>query len=225
MRKIYFIGFIITIGIAGIYFLNRNKMAPPAEIAFNSEVGTLVDIKTSDYNRYILTKNTFKYYLLHKIKEFGEFTSTDNYSEQSIYLSNSGEWWIIKFAETADFYAYHNLLRWLLEYKTIDDFPFFSIGFAKHKTDSEQDYIFYLDSSVPVADTAIGAFKNGNAFYIDLPDAGGMNGFVIVTKELKISFDDYIRETVINEGLDIIDIDSLNYTEHKIKMGEYIKGI
>lgn len=200
-------------------------MVPPAELTLNSEVGTLVEIQSSDYNRYILTKNTSKDYLLQKVKEFGEFTSTDNNSEQNIYLSNYGEWWILKVGKMVDFYAYHNLLRWLHDNKTIDDFSIFSIGFAKHETNSEQDYIFYLDSSVPVADTAIGAFKNGNAFYIDLPDAGGMNGFVIVTEELKISFDDYIQETIINEGLDIVKIDSLNYTEHKIKMGEYIKGL
>jgi len=225
MRIIYFIGIIVTIGIAGIYFLNWNKMAPPAELTLNSEVGNLVEIQSSDYNRYILTKNASKDYLLQKIKEFGEFTRYDNNSEQNIYLSNYGEWWIIKVGKTVDFYAYHNLLRWLHENKTMDDFPIFSIGFAKHKADSEQDYIFYLDSSVRVADTAIGAFKNGNTFYIDLPDASGMNGLVVITKNLEISFDDYIRETVINEGLDIIKLDSLNYTEHKIMMGEYIKGL
>jgi len=219
MRRIIFsIVVLIIIGIAGFYFINRINKVTEQQTFPDLEIEDVVEKQASEYKRYIFTKNTSESYLLKMIKEYDELSSDDNSSYLSFELSNSGEWWIIKVGETVDFYTYHNLVGWFHGYEKNIDTPTLSIGFAKNEADPEKDYIFYLDPRVNAGDTAIGSFRNDKSFYIYLPDASEMNELIVTTNQIDITFDDFIKKTITNNGLDISKLDSLNYTEHKIKI-------
>jgi len=182
-------------------------------------LGTLKKIKSEDYNRFILTKSTTESYILKGIKEYGELSGNEEYKIYNFGIAEYGDWKIIKVEQSVSFYVYHNLVGWLSGYEENTAIPELSIGFSKNKTDSQEDYLFYLDPENEYGDTQIGTFRNGKSFSVYLPEAYEEYGNLTIKNEIHISMKenmDYISE----QGFNISDIDSMKYTEHKIKMNE-----
>ena len=182
-------------------------------------LGTLKKIKSEDYIRVILTKSTTESYILKGIKEYGELSGNEEYKIYSFEISEYGDWKIIKVDQSVSFYVYHNLVGWLSGYEESTAIPELSFGYSKNKTDSQEDYLFYLDPENEYGDTQIGTFRNEKSFSIYLPEAYEEYGNLTIKKEIQVSIKenlDYISE----QGFNISDIESLTYTEHKIKMNE-----
>ncbi|NMH88062.1 hypothetical protein [Flavivirga algicola] len=182
-------------------------------------LGTLKKIKSEDYNRFILTKSTTESYILKGIKEYGELSGNEEYKIYNFGIAEYGNWKIIIVDKSISFYVYHNLVGWLSGYEENRAIPELSIGFSKNKTDSQEDYLFFLDPENEYGDTQIGTFRNGESFSIYLPESYEKYGNLTIKKEIQVSMKenvDYISE----QGFNISDIESLKYTEHKIKMNE-----
>ena len=182
-------------------------------------LGTLKKIKSEDYSRYILTKSTTENYILKGIKEYGELSGNEEFNVYNFEIAEYGNWKIIKVDPSISFYVYHNLVGWLSGYEESTEIPELSIGFSKNKTDSQEDYLFFLDPENEYGDTQIGTFKNGKSFSIYLPEAYEEYGNLTIKKEIQVSMKenvDYLSE----KGFDISDIETLKYTVHKIKMYE-----
>ncbi|MBJ6369809.1 hypothetical protein [Snuella sedimenti] len=184
-----------------------------------STLGTLKKIKSQDYSRYILTKSTTESYILKGIKEYGELSGNEEFNIYNLGIAEYGDWKIIKVDPSISFYVYHNLVGWLSGYEENTAIPEFSIGFSKNKTNSQEDYLFFLDPENEYGDSQIGTFGNGKSFSIYLPEAYEEYGNLTIKKEIQVSMKenvDYISE----QGFNISDIESLKYIEHKIKMNE-----
>jgi len=182
-------------------------------------LGTLKQIKNEDYSRFILVKSTTESYILKGIKEYGELSGNEEYKIYNFGISEYGDWKIIKVDLSISFYVYHNLVGWLSGYEENTAIPELSIGLSKNKTDSQEDYLFFLDPENEYGDTQIGTFRNGKSFSIYLPEAYEEYGNLTISNEIQVSMKenmDYISE----QGLNISEIESLKYTEHKIKMNE-----
>jgi len=191
-----------------------NKLEQEKTIA-----GTLKKINSEKYNRFILAKNTTESYITKGIKEYGELSGNEEFKIYNFGIAQHGDWKIIKVEESVSFYVYHNLVGWLTGYEKNTAIPELSIGFSKNKTDSQEDYLFFLDPENEYGDTQIGTFRNGKSFSIYLPEAYEEYGNLTIKNEIQVSMKentDYISE----QGFNISDIDSLKYTEHKIKMNE-----
>lgn len=182
-------------------------------------LGTLKKINSKEYNRFILTKKTTENYITKGIKEYGELSGNDEYKIYNFRIAQHGEWNIIKVEESISFYVYHNLVGWLTGYEENPNIPELSIGFSKNKTNSQEDYLFFLDPKNDYGDTQIGAFRNGKSFSIYLPEAYEEYGNLTIKNEIQLSMKENI-DFVAEQGFNISEIDSLKYTEHKIKMNE-----
>jgi hypothetical protein len=182
-------------------------------------LGTLKKIKSEDYNRFILTKSTTESYILKGIKEYGELSGNEEYKIYSFGIAEYEDWKIIKVDQYISFYVYHNLVGWLSGYEENKAIPELSIGFSKNKTDSQEDYLFYLDPENEYGDTQIGTFRNEKSFSIYLPEAYEEYGNLTISNEIQVSMKEK-TDYIIEQGLNISDIGSLKYTEHKIKMNE-----
>lgn len=181
--------------------------------------GVLLKVQKEDYNRFILAKNTSEDYLLRMIKEYGEFTGNEEFKIHSFWLGKTKNWHIIKVSESIDFYTYHNLVGWFTGYEENPAIPEYYIGYSKSKSDSKNDYIFYLDPNIEACDTEIGAFENGKSFFIYLPEAYEPTGNLTVTNDFQVSLSETVEFLTTNE-FDIKSIESLEFTEHQIKMVE-----
>ena len=182
-------------------------------------LGTIKKIKSEDYDRFILTKSTTESYIINGIKEYGELSGNEEYKIYNFKIANYGDWKIIKVSQSISFYVYHNLVGWLSGYEENTAIPELSIGFSKNKTDTQEDYLFFLDPENEYGDTQIGTFRNGKSFSIYLPEAYEAYGNLTIKKDIQVSMrknEDYIFE----HGFNISDIESLKYSEHKIKMNE-----
>jgi len=182
-------------------------------------LGTLKEIKSEDYDRFILAKSTTESYILKGIKEYGGLLGNEEYKIYNFGIAEYGDWKIIKVDQPISFYVYHNLVGWLSGYEENTAIPELSIGFSKNKTDTQEDYLFFLDPENEYGDMQIGTFRNGKSFSIYLPEAYEEYGNLTIKKEIQVSMKenvDYISE----QGFNISDIESLKYTEHKIKMNE-----
>ncbi|WGH76262.1 hypothetical protein P8625_03600 [Tenacibaculum tangerinum] len=184
-----------------------------------STLSNLKKINSEDYSRYILTKSTTKSYILKGIKEYGELSGNEEFKIYTFGIAEYGDWKIIKIDPSISFYVYHNLVCWLSGYEEDTAIPKLSIGFSKNKADSQEDYLCFLDPENEYGDTLIGTFRSGESFSIYLPEAYEEYGNLTIKKEIQVSMKenvDYISE----QGFNILDIESLKYSEHKIKMNE-----
>jgi len=182
-------------------------------------LGTLKEINGKEYDRLILTKNTTESYITKAIKEYGELSGNEEYEIYNFGIAQHGDWKIIKVEESLSFYVYHNLVGWLIGYEENPEIPELSIGYAKNKTDPEEDYLFFLDPENQFGDTQIGAFRNGKSFSIYLPEAYEEYGNLTIKNEINVSMKEN-TEFIAEKGFDTEKVLSLNYAEHKIKMNE-----
>ena len=186
---------------------------------FTPYTGTLLKIQNLDFSRYIFSKHTSEDYLLSMVKEYGELSGNEEFKLHNFWLGKIGDWHVIKVGESVNFYTYHNLVGWFTGYEENPDIPEYSIGYSKSKLDSKDDYIFYLDPNIEAGDTEVGAFENGKSFFIYLPDAYEPTGNLTVTNDLQVSLIETV-EFLATNGFDIKSIESLEFTEHQIKMNE-----
>jgi hypothetical protein len=182
--------------------------------------GTHYKIQSENYDRFIFVKKTSTNYLVGMIKEHGELLKSEEIKEHSFWIGKSGDRHVIKVGESVDFYNYHNLVGWLTGYEQKPGIPeYSSIGFSKNKSDSQQDYVFYLDPNIEYGDTEVGAFENGKSFFVYLPAAYEEFGNLTITNDVQVSIGELVGFLSEN-GFDISSIDSLEYVEHRIKMNE-----
>ena len=55
-------------------------------------LGSLKKIKSEDYDRFILTKNTTESYILKGIKEYGELSGNEEYKIYNFGIAEYGDW-------------------------------------------------------------------------------------------------------------------------------------
>ncbi len=180
---------------------------------------TFHKIQNEKYARYILAKNTTESYLLQMIKEFGELFSTDKRIEHSFGIAQSENWYVVKVDPSVNFYTYHNLVGWFTGYEDNSAIPEQSIGFAKHKNDSQQDYVFYLDPDNSDGDTEIGVFRNNKSLMVYLPEAFEDFGNLKISDSTKLNMNEILR-FISDKGFDVKTIESLDFDEHKININE-----
>jgi len=225
--KYIIIGIVIVVIIFILYNLVGNKKKNDIVTQHSTSIetndiptsGILTEINSEEYNRFILTKNTTENYLLEGIKEFGELSGNTEYEIYNYSIAQYGDWKIIKLEESVSFYDYHNIVGWLTGYNENTETPELSIGFAKNKTDSLDDYLFFLDPENEFGDTQIGTFRSEKSFSIYLPDAYEKYGNLTVKNDIIVSMQENIQ-FISDNGLDIEKVLSLKYAEYKIKMSE-----
>jgi hypothetical protein len=177
------------------------------------------EIKSNQYDRFILSKNTTKSYLIKVINDYGELSGGNEYETYNFGIAEHGCWKIIKIDHSISFFVYHNLAAWLTGYEDSSDISELTFGFSKSKVDSEEDYIFFLDQYNSYGDTQVGAFRHGESFAIYLPEAYEELGNLTIKKGIKVSLNERINY-ISEQGFDVSEIDTLNYIEHKIKIYE-----
>jgi len=209
-----FVVFIILMWVFGIkrirkqyktdlYVIEEGKKAQQPSV-------TLYPIQPGSYDRMILLKNTTEEYLVSRITEFGaQYWSTHSLMH-NFRIGRSGNWLVIKVADSVSFYSYHQLVAWLSENE-------YAMGFAHNKTDPTCDYIFYLDAARPFRDAAIGVFRNGTSFFIYLPEANNVLGNLTLTSAFKLSWND-ASGMLLSGGYDTSRTDMLGYTDYAIRM-------
>lgn len=195
----------------------HHYIVPPASI--EKPKSKHFEIKSNQYDRFILTKNTTKSYLIKGINDYGELSGNKEYEIYNFGIAEHGDWKIIKIDHFISFYVYHNLAGWLTSYEDSSDIPELTFGFSKSKMDSTEDYIFFLDPYNSNGDTQVGAFRYGESFAIYLPEAYEEHGNLTIKKGIKVSLKERMNY-ILEQGFNISEINSLNYIEHKIKMYE-----
>jgi len=172
---------------------------------------TLYPIQPGSYDRMILLKNTTEEYLVSRITEFGAQYWAVHAMMHNFKIGRSGEWFVIKVADSVSFYSYHHLVAWLSGTE-------FAMGFAHNKMDPACDYIFYLDGNRPFRDSAIGVFRNGTSFFIFLPEANNnVLGNLTLTGAFQLSWND-VSGMLFSGGYDTSRTDMLGYTDYTIRM-------
>lgn len=195
----------------------HHYIVPPASREDHKSIH--FEIKSNEYDRFILTKNTTENYLIKGINDYGELSGNKEYKIYNFGITEHGDWKVIKLDQSISFYIFHNLAGWLTGYENSSDIPELTFGFSKSKMDSSQDYLFFLDPHNEHEDTQVGAFRNGKSFAIYLPEAYAEHGNLTIKKGIKVSLNErmnYISE----QGFNISEIESLNFIEHNIKIYE-----
>ncbi|HLW39820.1 MAG TPA: hypothetical protein VKX31_05475 [Brumimicrobium sp.] len=196
---------------------SHHYIIPPASREDSKSIQ--VEIKSNQYDRFILIKNTTESYLVKGINDYSELSGNQEYEIYNFGVAEHGDWKIIKIDPSISFYVYHNLAGWLTGYEDSSDIPEIIFGFCKSKMDSLKDFLFFLDPYNANGDTQVGAFRCGKPFAIYLPEAYEEYGNLTIKNGIKVSLNErmnYISE----QGFNISEIESLNYIEHKIKMCE-----
>jgi len=210
-----FVVFIVLMWVFGIKRIRRQYKKDLYHIEESKKVqqptASLYPIQPGSYNRMILLKNTTEEQLVRRITEFGALYWTMHAQMHSFKIGRSGEWFVIKVADSVSFYTYHQLVAWLSSNE-------YAIGFANHKADPACDYIFYLDAARPFRDAEIGVFRNGASFFVFLPEANAVYGNLTLTGAFQLSWNDAIGGLLSN-GHDISRNDMLCYTDYTISMG------
>jgi len=187
-----------------LYVIEEGKKAQQPAV-------TLYPIQPGSYDRMILLKNTTEEYLVSRITEFGAQYWAVNAMMHNFKIGRSGEWFVIKVADSVSFYSYHHLVAWLSGTE-------FAMGFAHNKMDPACDYIFYLDANRPFRDSAIGVFRNGTSFFVYLPEANNnVLGNLTLTGAFQLSWND-ASGMLFSGGYDTTRTDMLGYTDYTIRM-------
>ncbi len=195
---------------------SHHHIVPPASKEDSSSIP--VKIISKQYNRYILLNNTTDNYIVKGIKEHLELSGdNDAFKDYVFEMAKRGDWFVIKISQSDSFYVYHNLVGWLTGYEETEAIPEHTIGFSVNITDSQKDYLFFLDPHNFNGDTQIGAFRNGEAFAIYLPEAYEEHGNLTIKKGIELSFEEKVND-ISNLGLDVSDIESLEFEECKIDL-------
>lgn len=199
--------------------IHQNKTPIETRNAIKSSDDVVKKIHRKAYDRYILTKNTSKSYILNGIREYGSLSGNETYKMYNFEIATYGDWHIIQVEESISFYEYHNLVGWLYGYGENQDIPELSIGFSKSKTDAQEDYLFFLDPENKYGDSEIGAFRNGKTFFVYLPEAYEEYGNLTIKDTINVSLKEN-EDAIAAKGLIISNITTLEYTQHKIKMND-----
>ena len=184
------------------YYIHESKKA--------QQTISFYPIQPGVYDRMIMVKNSSEEFLVRRITEYGALHWAMNAQMHGFRIAKSGDWFVIRVADSVSFYSYHQLVGWLSSNE-------YAIGLADHKTDPTCDYLFNLDPSRPFRDTEIGVFRNGVAFFIFLPEANQMYGNMTLTGAIKLSWDGVVGN-IYSNGHDIARNDFLVYNDYSIRM-------
>ena len=228
--KFIIFGFVIITIIIGLLYFNKKVGGNHSEKDFQTDISSpkynletqndsLKKINSKDYKRYIFLKKTDTSYVLNMIKEFGELSGNEEYQIHRFWIAKHEDWKIVKLDKSINFYTYHNLAAWFLGYEENTNTPELSIGFARHETNLDESYIFYLDPNNEYGDTHIGVFNNFQSFKIYLPEAYEDYGNIILNEEVKLTMNQ-VKDFITKEGFDFSALKSSKFTEHQIKMYE-----
>lgn len=177
--------------------------------------GTAYQIKENEYaTRLIISKKTSPAYILNSLKSYGELSGSEEYKEHSFGIGALGDYLVLKVGRTIRFSTFHNLVGWVGGHEPHPYRPEVSIGFAQHITDPEKDYACYIDPNIKSEDTGIGAFRNGDSFFIYLPDAFEEDNALTITSDLDLSMSELIDEN----GLNIQTLTALKSTPYSIRI-------
>jgi RsiW-degrading membrane proteinase PrsW (M82 family) len=169
------------------------------------------------YDRYIFLRGTTDEYIHGSIVEYWKLNRKAEHQIHDFWVGKLGDWHIVKFGETVDFQTYHSLVGWFLFNKSRYGAPVISTGYARNKTLAALDYFFYLDIARIEGDSKIGVFRNGKSFYVYLPEAYEVYGNLTLTDYFKLYWVE-ITDFLKKNGLNISDINKIDYTEYRIKI-------
>ena len=181
--------------------------------------GKKMAINQAEYDRFILTKNTTKAYLLNAIKENGESSGQEEMAIHPFGFAQQGKWYIIQVGRDVSFCCYHDLVSWLAGLEQGADAPDLSVGFARHVRNKRKDYLCYEDPQ-STGDTVIGAFRQEGSFFICLSEENLGNETVRVSPEVDVSFADTLR-SIAEHGLSLDSLDKLTFEEHQVMINNY----
>lgn len=173
------------------------------------------EIKSSDYDRFILVRRTTMHHLNEQIKEFSSIFHNEEPIQHDFLIAEYANWKIVKVGAEMSFYEYHNLTCWFHGYDDNPENPEMSFSYAKSNIDPLESYLCHLDVNNKFGDTMIGAFAGGDSFYIYIPDAYDETGNLTISNKYHLSYAktvDYIKL----KGLDISAIDTCNFVHFKI---------
>jgi hypothetical protein len=142
----------------------------------------IIPIRTDEYERFIILKNSSNDYLERKIASYPEIKGTI----YNIQISQVYNWTILKFDNQISFYTYHNLVTWLSDTDGSEEdkiFPDAVLGISLNKIDVQKCYLFLNDTSNLWGDTSIGFFEDGRQFFIYLPEAFEKDGNLKLSTE------------------------------------------
>lgn len=150
--------------------------------------GELLKIESSNFDRFILIKNTSIDVCKSSIIEYCELNvseedknSSENYDEHRFKLCEQGSWLIVNVSEEFSFYNFHNLVGWMHDSEQ-------TYGFSIHKVSPNKSYYVELDRTDNWGDVLVGSDQNENSLYTYLPDAYVDGGNLRLTSEIKYSY-------------------------------------
>lgn len=185
----------------------------------NNYGGELIPINTAEYSRYLLAENTSKEYVLSSITEYGELSGGTDFTEFDFGIFEYSEWILVKIPDNFGFYQFHNLVGWLLGYDQEAKLPSMTYGIAAHNSDSTKNYFVELDQNTPEGDVVVGAFQNGNSYYVYLPEAYEENGNMKITNQINYDYN-AVKNKFSELSLPFDSFDSRSYESHLVKYYE-----
>ncbi|MDW3646623.1 MAG: hypothetical protein R8P61_06165 [Bacteroidia bacterium] len=182
--------------------------------------GELYEIDRNAYSRFIILKKSTLSFLTHKLEAHAELTGTDEMEEHIFLMAERRELQILKLADTLSLNRYHDFASWFMFAENKEDIPEICVGIAFHFSDRSLDYCFWKDLNKPSADTLIGRFRNGNSFFIYLPEEDQGKGTIRLQEDLNPEIQTYEQELAYFK-FDKAKLDSLDYKRSNIMMNPY----
>lgn len=201
-----------VLSLASFIIIDMSKSNPDNNSTERIEyTGSIHEIISEDYNRWILLHKTTDPQVTESIRKYLEVQGI--LKDTLIFgISEQDDWVIVDLDPSLNFYDYHNLTNWFQHSDPNSNGPKHIFGYARHKRDSLESYLFYADLEIKNGDTQIGSFKKGDSFFVYLPEAYDKLGNLKVTKQIDISMNEKL-ESIRSQGLDLSDFHSIIFTE------------
>lgn len=130
------------------------------------------NLKSENFQRYILIKGEMLNSVESKLKDYGELPAKGNTFTYQFAKAQLGDWTIIKMpSDFQDYYAFHNIVYWFLGFPPEDN-NYADLSFGLSISDS-LSYAIYnnykLKEMLRLEDDLFGVFDNDEKFVLSIP--------------------------------------------------------
>ena len=153
-------------------FFGKEKVRQSKKIIKKKRIYSHKDLKSDNFDRYILIKGKNLKSVESKLKDYGELAAKGNSYTYNFSKSKIGDWTIIKMpSDFKDFYEYHNIVYWFLGFPPEDEnYADYSIGLSINESLSYAIYNDYkLQKMLRLEDELLGVFDNDEKFILSIP--------------------------------------------------------
>jgi hypothetical protein len=175
------------------------------------------NLKSENFERYILVKGDNMKSVESKLKDYGELPAKGNTYTYQFSKAQLGDWTVIKMpSDFQDYYGFHNIVYWFLGFPPEDkNYADLSIGLSISDSISYVIYNNYkLREMLRLEDDLFGVFDNGEKFILSIP----FDEFKKSDNKYIKTFNNLLKDNEIN--LELIKNMSLDFEEFGILFNE-----